>query len=387
MAFQKYRINRRVLEDLESRATPGMYFYLVITAVVLYFNGFYQRHTTFSVIFASAITVVAVFRITQFYLFRTLYQLSRRFNYYAFFASVYATALIWGTGFAYFMAHPEETASQMAMLTSHAGLTAGGAVAFFPAWPVSVLYTLLMLVPGIAVILVTGSNLLLAFLFLLYGIYLPIIAYRGNREYWDALENEHLLKQKTKEIRKLSRTDGLTGLYNRRYFEEIFARQWKTAIRGKASLSLIIGDIDHFKQINDIYGHQAGDAFLCKTARLLQTILKRETDLIARYGGEEFVVLAFNMGPKETLQLAETIREKIETMRISYQNSQLQITISLGAAYCRPGKNDQKEEFLKKADDALYRAKNEGRNRVVFHPLHREEYGHPRPKARPGDRL
>lgn len=367
MGFQRYKINRRILEDLEQRSTPGMYFYLIITAVVLCVNGFYKRHIEFSVVFASAMAIIAAFRLAQFYLFRTLYAFSRKFNYLAFFASVYATSLIWGAGFGYFMFHPEENASQIVMIASTVGLTAGGVMAFFPAWRVSVIYTILMLGPAVFLMLLHNINPPLVFLILLYALYLPVMALRGNREYWNALENEHDLILKNEEIKKLSRTDGLTGLYNRRYFEEIFSMQWKSALRNQSFISLIIGDIDHFKKINDTYGHPAGDAFLQEIAALLRGILKRDTDFIARYGGEEFVALALNTGPEETRLLAETIREEIEKMRLCLNSEILQATISLGAVSCIPRKQDRKEQILKKADDALYRAKKNGRNRVVFH--------------------
>ncbi|MFO7930996.1 MAG: GGDEF domain-containing protein [Thermodesulfobacteriota bacterium] len=367
MDFQRYKINRRVLEDLEHRSTPGMYFYIVITALVLSVNGFYQRHLEFSVVFASAMALIAVFRITQFYLFESLFRLSSRFNSGAFFTSVFATSIVWGAGFAYFMIHPEETPSQMVMLTATSGLTAGGVVAFIPAWRVSVLYNVFMLGPAVVLMFAKDINPALAFLILLYALYMPIIASRGNREYWDALENEHLLTIKSDEIRKLSRTDGLTGLYNRRYFEEIFTQQWKAAARNHVPISLIIGDIDFFKHINDTYGHTAGDVFLQKISELLRSIMKRETDFIARYGGEEFVVLTFNIGDSETYRLAETIREEIEKMTLDHEGMTLTTTISLGAATCIPERNEKKEQFLKQADEALYMAKNAGRNRVVFH--------------------
>lgn len=366
MTFQRYKIYPRVLEDLENRSTVGMYFYLVITLVVLSVNGFYQRHPVFSGLFFAAMVIIAGFRIFQFYHFRRLNELNKDFNTRAFFASVYATALTWGVGFAYFMLQPGESASHLLMVTSTAGLTAGGVVAFIPAWRVSVLYTVFMIGPAVIIMTITRTHLPVVFLFLLYGLYLPIIASRGNREYWDALENEHLLKVKSEEIEKLSRIDGLTGLYNRRYFEEIFNQQWKTAARNAIPISIIIGDVDYFKTVNDTYGHQAGDAFLQEIARLLGRIIKRETDVIARYGGEEFVILLLNLDTGETRKLAEQIRSEMENLRFPYEGQHISATISLGAASCIPGKQSQKEEFLKAADEALYRAKNLGRNHVIF---------------------
>lgn len=366
MTFQRYKIYPRVLEDLENRSTVGMYFYLVITLVVLSVNGFYKRHLVFSALFLVAMVIIAGFRIFQYYHFRRLNELNKDFNTRAFFASVYATAITWGIGLAYFMLQPGESASHLVMVTSTAGLTAGGVVAFIPAWRVSLLYTVFMIGPAVITMTLTGIHLPVVFLFLLYGLYLPIIASRGNREYWDALENEHLLKVKSEEIEKLSRIDGLTGLYNRRYFEEIFNQQWKTAARNAIPISIIIGDVDYFKTVNDTYGHQAGDAFLQEIARLLGSIMKRETDFIARYGGEEFVILLLNLDTEETLNLAEQIRSEMENLRFPFEGQHISATISLGAASCIPGKQSQKEDFLKTADEALYRAKSLGRNHVIF---------------------
>ena len=366
MAFQRHKIYPRVLEDLVNRSTVGMYFYLVITLVVLSVNGFYKRHPGFSALFFVAMLIIAGFRIFQFYHFRRLNAFNKDFNSRAFFASVYATALTWGLGLAYFMQQPGESASHLVMVTSTAGLTAGGVVAFIPARHVSLFYTVFMLGPAVIIMTLTRTHLPVVFLFLLYGLYLPIIAFRGNREYWDALENEHLLKVKSEEIEKISRIDGLTGLYNRRYFEEIFNQQWKTAARNVVPISIIIGDVDYFKTINDTYGHQAGDAFLQEIARLLGRIIKRETDFIARYGGEEFVILLLNLDSGETWKLAEQIRSEMENLRFDFEGHHIRATFSLGAASCIPGKQSQKESFLKAADESLYRAKSLGRNHVIF---------------------
>ncbi|MDY6904247.1 MAG: GGDEF domain-containing protein [Thermodesulfobacteriota bacterium] len=365
--FQRYKINRRVLEDLAYRSMPGMYFYIVGTVVVLTVDGFYKRHVKFSIIFLVAMLLISVFRLGQFYFFNRLNRLNRKLSTRAFYISVCATAMIWGLSFAYYMAHPEETASNVIMVTSTVGLTAGAVVAFNPAWYIAVTYNILMLLPAVIVMNVLGINLPLVCLILLYALYMTIIASRGNREYWHALENEHLLWLKNEEIRKISRIDGLTGLYNRRYLDEIFNKGWKAAERSGTSISLIICDIDHFKRINDTYGHPAGDLFLKQIARLLGHIVKRETDFIARYGGEEFVVLMINVEKDDTRQIAEMIHSEVRKMRVTYENQEMAVTISLGVVVGVPGRGETTETFLKKADDALYQAKKAGRDRVVFY--------------------
>lgn len=364
--FDRHRVASRVLEDLEKRSYPGMYFYILVTVIALGVNSFYKRHITFSAVFVTVMLAIAFFRLGQFYFFQRLNELNQKLNAGIFYISVCLTAMTWGLGFAYFMAYPEESASQTIMITITLGLTAGGVVAFMPAWKMAVMYNILMLMPAVVVMNIIGTNFPLICLILLYTLYMNIIASRGNREYWQALENEHLLWLKNEEIRKISRIDGLTGLYNRRYFDEIFHKNWKVAERNQSPIALIIGDIDHFKQINDTYGHPAGDLFLKHFARLLGDIVKRETDFIARYGGEEFVILMMNINKNDTLQIAEKIHEAVRQLQVPYEDKVMQVTASLGVTVGIPGRNESTQLFLKKADDALYQAKNAGRDRLIF---------------------
>jgi len=367
MTFKRHRINRRVIEDLKNRSTIGMYFYLAVTVAVLSVDGFYKRHIGFSILFLMAMLFIAVFRISHFYFYSRINKINRRLNYMAFFASVYATALTWGLGFTYFMLQPEELSSKMVMLASSVGLDSGGVVAFIPSRRTSIIYNFLTLFPAAAVLLYYGVHLTIVFLIILFGAYMTLVAFRGNREYWDALENEHLLKLKTDEIEKISRTDILTQLYNRRYFDEIFNFQWKAAARSASSISVLICDIDQFKSINDTYGHLAGDAFLKKTAKILSQIFQRDTDFIARYGGEEFVILLFNHEINEAVVFAERIRSELEKMKLIYGPHRIQTTMSVGIASCIPRLEDKRDKLLDRADKAMYRAKENGKNQVVFY--------------------
>ncbi|MFO7840107.1 MAG: GGDEF domain-containing protein [Desulfosalsimonadaceae bacterium] len=365
MGFQRQRINRRVIEDLKTRSTVGMYFYIAVTLAVLSVDGFYRRHSTFSLVFLCVMSLVSIFRILHSHLFDRLEKIHRKGNYCAFFASVYATALAWGSGFVYFMLLPGELFSKMIMLASTVGLDSGGVVAFIPSRRTSIGYNLLTLCPAGLILLYQGIHLPIAFLIFLYAAYMTLVAYRGNREYWDALENEHLLKIQSQEIEKISRTDILTGLYNRRYFDEIFTLHWKQAARNGTRLAVIISDIDHFKHINDTYGHLAGDEFLKQTARVFSRIFKRDTDFIARYGGEEFVVLLTGLTEREAAGFAEKTRRETEQMEVIFQNQSIRASMSLGLSCCVPTFEESRDMLLEKADKALYRAKNNGRNQVV----------------------
>lgn len=167
-------------------------------------------------------------------------------------------------------------------------------------------------------------------------------------------------------LQDLSRRDGLTGLANRRHFAEYLDKEWKRALREKAPLSIIMCDIDYFKNFNDFYGHQTGDDCLRAVARVLEQGLRRPLDIAARYGGEEFVVVVPGTPLPGALAVAESIRSGIEALAIPHASSSAAavVTISLGVASVIPAPDGAAAEILSAADQALYRAKGEGRNRV-----------------------
>jgi diguanylate cyclase (GGDEF)-like protein/PAS domain S-box-containing protein len=178
------------------------------------------------------------------------------------------------------------------------------------------------------------------------------------------------LERNLQEIQKLQDSlreqairDPLTGLYNRRFLEEAIEREFHRAARLAQPLSLVMLDIDHFKTVNDTYGHAAGDVCLVALAQLLADNV-RKSDIVCRYGGEEFLLMLLDTGLESAVQHAEKIRSLFETTEIVFEGKPIKATISLGmAAYPAHGKNH--EEVIKKADQALYAAKNAGRNRVT----------------------
>lgn len=162
----------------------------------------------------------------------------------------------------------------------------------------------------------------------------------------------------------LSITDELTGLSNRRCFDNTLEKEFLRALRYNNKLTLVMFDIDHFKTVNDTYGHPCGDYILKEVANAaLQTF--RKTDTVFRFGGEEFVVILTETDIKQSEIPLERFRKTIETLDLTYQNQRINITVSIGA--CQLDQSiGNKEEFLQKADNALYDAKNSGRNKVVF---------------------
>ena len=164
--------------------------------------------------------------------------------------------------------------------------------------------------------------------------------------------------------------DRLTGLGNRRRFDERLDQSWNQAIRLQVPLSLILLDIDHFKRYNDFYGHQAGDKCLQQVATALNSCVKRAGDLITRYGGEEFAIVLFHTPMNDGKTVGESLRKSVEDMELKHEASSFgMVTISLGGATIVPSLDARIEDLVKSADDALYRAKEKGRNQVEWNML------------------
>jgi two-component system cell cycle response regulator len=168
------------------------------------------------------------------------------------------------------------------------------------------------------------------------------------------------LEEATESISRLARTDDLTGLHNRRSFNEIFALSLSSVRRHGQPLSLISIDLDHFKAVNDNFGHSAGDQVLKDFSELLVKMV-REEDVAARWGGEEFIILLSHTASEAATALAERIRCSFE--QAPGRSSTLAMTASFGVAQLQDGESEN--DLIKRADDALYRAKRAGRNRVV----------------------
>lgn len=170
----------------------------------------------------------------------------------------------------------------------------------------------------------------------------------------------------SKELHLLSTTDGLTGLANRRQFENCFESEWRRAIRSQDSIALIMIDIDYFKNYNDYYGHQEGDECLKKVSDVFKTYAQRSGELIARYGGEEFVMLLPRMTLEGALHIAESICRNVHGLSIEHNGSEEKmVTISIGVASTIPEMNTDIDSLLRASDKALYRAKANGRNQVA----------------------
>ena len=181
-------------------------------------------------------------------------------------------------------------------------------------------------------------------------------------------QTEQQLLQLQKQLEELSYQDGLTGVANRRMFDNRLQMEWSNAQRNRLPLSLILLDIDYFKQYNDHYGHVRGDDCLKSVGQALSGAAVRPRDLLARYGGEEFVLLLPETDAQAAAQVSERCRQLIRGQNIPHAHSQVAplLTISLGVGTLIPGPFDQPQAFLERVDRLLYKAKHQGRNQAVL---------------------
>lgn len=174
------------------------------------------------------------------------------------------------------------------------------------------------------------------------------------------------LADANRELQKLSVIDSLTGIANRRRFDEVLEIEWRRAMRSESPLSLFLIDVDFFKAYNDFYGHQTGDECLRRVAQALSGVINRAGDLMARYGGEEFAVILQGNTEHGAIKVAEMLREQVEALQIPHPNSRPKnvVTISVGVATVIPENDFGASVLIAEADKALYLAKEKGRNRV-----------------------
>jgi two-component system chemotaxis family response regulator WspR len=186
-------------------------------------------------------------------------------------------------------------------------------------------------------------------------------AYRALRKSQQELMESNL------ELQRLTNVDGLTGLSNRRYFNDYMESEWKHGVRAKAPISILMIDIDHFKLYNDSYGHLAGDEVLQMVADTVRRSFRRSTDLAARFGGEEFVVILPQSTAADLQGLADMVVKEVEALNLPHigSTSGERVTISVGGATLVPQRDNSPSVLIEAADKALYEAKRRGRNRAI----------------------
>ncbi len=255
------------------------------------------------------------------------------------------------------------------------GLCAGSIASLSIYLPAYYAYILPMLVPVIVYnySLMNFDRAVLATMFLLFVVMVIVSALLNNRLLNTTLklfqEKESLISQ----LKIMSLTDSLTGLYNRRHFEEVLNSEFYRAKRNKYPLNLVLIDIDNFKVINDSFGHPHGDILLINLADVLTKSLRRSTEIVFRLGGDEFAIIFINNSMEDTLSICKLIKKNFQKNLLSYDKAIFnqpellnKITLSMGVVHLSWEENLDLQQVISVVDKALYQAKNHGKNKIVL---------------------
>lgn len=223
----------------------------------------------------------------------------------------------------------------------------------------------LLYAPSVALFCVVPPLRPIALTLVVYVLYQLSSLRRVAHEYEQQIDTEFALLLSRAEVERMTRVDALTGLANRREYENVYPKAWQQAARARGEIALLVLDLDHFKALNDGHGHLAGDACLQHFARLLDECFLREVDLLARIGGEEFVAVLPGTRSEDAARMAETLRATLERKPCDWQGKTLPMTVSIGVGSADWSRDPKPEDTFARIDAACYGAKMAGRNRVV----------------------
>lgn len=364
MPIDKELLQKQALGDLSKRATGGIFIYLIVWLVIAVSNQLQVTLPIFFYLNSTMLVGIAVLRIMHLNAYKhgpevPVMVMTNWLVYTILFA-----ALHWGVMVAWILFDDRAVDVRNLMIIVTAGFALGGATTLSISNRIRIFYPIFMFCPGILVLIFLGSNgsWIFAGLIMLALIYVHGTTKITHNDYWEAITNQSIAEDRANLMEHLSITDQLTQLKNRLYFDKKFDEEWQRSSRMKVPLSVLLIDIDNFKDINDTHGHLFGDECLQLIASTISSELLRASDCVARYGGEEFVALLPNTDEDETRVIAEKLVEAISGVSSKFNDKKVHITCSIGGATCHPNYQDNKENLLRQADLALYQAKNNGRN-------------------------
>ena len=362
MTTQYHEIQKRIDMDLLSRSSFALIVYCVIFPVILYPYGLFEKYPLICWGISLASIITSLIRMLHIKLSPIFYDRAPSSWMMIFKVCSLIHASILSYLFTLVITHEGFTVAYTATLVVVAGITSGAISSLAPNLFMALVFPQILLLPGIALYFMGDDTQASAWMILLYLCYSCALAARTNKEYMRTFAIEEQLEHQKKELETLSRTDALTGIFNRGYFDSLYEMIWDSSVRNNIGITLMLLDVDHFKQVNDTYGHTTGDECLKAVAEALQQCIRRKTDICCRFGGEEFAILISGTPIHESEQLAENIRTTIANKRIKNGEHEIRLTVSIGVANILPKMGDRPIRLIEQADQALYRAKKSGRN-------------------------
>ena len=360
----KSRIAARAFIDICKRSKGGAVIYLLLWVLVAVVCSLYQHSASLVVGNSILLACSALLRIWM----NRLPEDFKRNHYQRlsllFIILVLFNGLHWGLLTAYVLYDEAYQLAHVPMQMITVGIVSAGTTVLAINKMIRFAFPCLVMFPPILV-LVSGFSLhgeLIAGIGVILLVYIIIVTRTVYEDYHSAVSGSILLEQRAQLLEELSSTDFLTGLRNRMFFDKQFDTEWKRAARQHKPLAVIMIDLDFFKKVNDSYGHQFGDVCLQEVATALQSKAGRSGDVVARYGGEEFIVLLPYTGEKGVAVIAERMLKEVREIKLSYHGERIPVTCSIGFMSTMPTIIEPAFYLIKSADEALYRAKANGRD-------------------------
>lgn len=365
-------VNIRMLQDLGRQNLWSAFVYIVLWLVI---SGFTQLPQQNPVFFWANSTLITTGMISRLYLWRYMQDFTvtkyRRAEIHLV-ANTLINAAHWGVLLALSFSLPQYEHLRWPISLTVCGIVGAGtwAVAFHSITRICL--PLLALLPGLVAMLIAGekTSVMTATLAVVFLVYVLIATRTRQQDYRQAIKTGLQLEQRTRELEYTTFTDAVTRLHNRAYFDVHLDLEWKRACRQGYPVSLLLVDLDHFKSINDRFGHPFGDYVLGEVGLAISDIVQRSGDILARIGGEEFALLLINTPFDGATLIAQQVIETVAALRLAHDGNPVNITTSVGVATTRPTRPELQaaRELLSAADVALYTAKREGRNCWRAHP-------------------
>lgn len=355
---------RRSDLDFISRSKPGLLVFALAWLVIIFSSQFFIQQATLSWQLSLLLLAITALRYVHVLTSNKMYDKYPGIWMIICRVLVLCHAVFWSMVFVLSLVNQRFSLLTVPMIMM-ATMIAGAAVASMkPKLRLSQLYIALILLPAAVASFYSAEYQYLVGLLVCLWLYSIAIGGRFHKEYVRTIAIETELIKQREELELMSKTDSLTKIYNRHYFEDSFEYQWQLAVRNNTEMALLMIDIDHFKGINDTHGHVFGDECLIHAAEVIRNSAKRNTDMVVRYGGEEFVLILPDTDQKAAMTLAELIRFELEKSEFKFEDKCQKITASIGVCAMRPKQYSSPTVLLKNADMALYQAKANGRNCV-----------------------
>lgn len=365
--IEQEKLQNRAYADLSTRARGGIFIYMLIWLAMTLPSSIHVAYAQFFYFNTGILACIMLLRITHLAVnnFNVPLSLNVRRNWLVF--AILAGALHWGLLSAWVVMQPEFANIEVQITITAAVLGIAGTAALSISRQIRCLYSPFTMGPLFLVVVNRGgaNDLMLAVMAVIAVLYIIVTAKVTSLDYWKAISNEQLAEQRAVQMEKLSHTDQLTQLNNRSYFDRRFVEEWNRGSRVKSQFSVLMLDLDHFKALNDKFGHLFGDQCLQLAAAAMRDATIGENGILARYGGEEFVVMLPDTDAANAAVLAERLRVAVASCLVTDANHCVALTCSIGGATMQPIQELGPEYLLQQADTSLYQAKAAGRNCYV----------------------